>query len=175
MREFCLFKWYFLPSGYRLHRIAAGESNVSVHICNLAAQSGVTRFTEMYPDWSYSKDENITMDDPKMLIYSYILVEQKGKYFYENEHLQQSHDTLESINCFNNIGVEYRSLLPVKIRTKPCIVLLRRKKELKIPPALISEEQFFQNKEELSENIVEKEKPDPFNGDQKPIEDEIED
>lgn len=63
--------------------------------------------------------------------FSHLLVEQKGKYFYENEHLQQSHETLESINCFHSIGVEYRSIFPVKIKTRPCVVLLRRRPNFK--------------------------------------------
>lgn len=76
----------------------------------------------------YDKDETAKLGDDKIFQYTHLLVEQKGKYFYENEHLKQSHDTLESVNCFSSIGIEYRSFFPVKIKTKPCIVLLQRKK-----------------------------------------------
>lgn len=81
----------------------------------------------------YNKDEAVKIGDDKIFGYTHLLVEQKGKYFYENEHLQQSHDTLESVNCFNSIGIEYRSIFPVKIKTKPCIVLLRRKLDFQTP------------------------------------------
>lgn len=105
--------------------------------------------------FSYSKEENLKIDDPKLLQFTHLLMEQKGKYFYENEHLQKSHETLESVNCFSSIGVEYRSIFPVKIKTRPCIVILRRKPDF-IPPIIeipmIDEEE---EEEEIDTNIIE--------------------
>lgn len=57
------------------------------------------------------------------------MLEQKGKYFYENVHLKQSHEIVDTVNCFSNIDIEYHSLFPIKIKTKPCIIVLERKIE----------------------------------------------
>lgn len=86
--------------------------------------------------YSYDKDETLKIDNPKLLTYTHLLVELKGKFVYDSERLQKSHDTLETVNCFNNIGVEYRSLLPVKIKTKPCISIMKRKEGFK-PPEIV--------------------------------------
>lgn len=61
------------------------------------------------------------------------MVEQKNKYFYENERFQQSHAILEYVNCFSSIGLEYQSLFPIKIKTKPCIALLKRREDFVVP------------------------------------------
>lgn len=82
---------------------------------------------------SYSKEENIKLDDPKLLAFTHLLVEQKGRYFFENEDIRRTHDILDTINCFNNIGVEYRSVFPIKIKTRPCIIILRRKLDIAAP------------------------------------------
>lgn len=94
--------------------------------------------------FSYSKEENIKIDDNRLLEFTHLLLEQKGKYFYESEHFQQTHDILDTINCFSSIGVEYRSIFPVKIKTRPCIVILRRKANVlpsqEIPLQIVSDD-----------------------------------
>lgn len=68
--------------------------------------------------------------------FTHLLVEQKGKYFYENEDMRRTHEVLDTINCFSNIGVEYRSVFPIKIKTRPCVIILRRK--LDVNPSLLT-------------------------------------
>lgn len=111
----------------RLHRIAAKEPNITIHIDNLTAQSGVTRFTEINANWTYSKDEHLKAGDEELHKFDYLLTEVKNKYAPEMRFLQQTHEKLELIECFSNIGVHYTSLIPIKIRTKPCIMIMKRK------------------------------------------------
>lgn len=86
-----------------------------------------------FGSYSYSKRENVKANDPRLLQFTHLLAEFKGKYLYEMEHLKQTHDTLDTVNCFNSIGVEYRSIFPVKIKTRPCIMILKRKPGIEIP------------------------------------------
>ncbi|KAH8306350.1 hypothetical protein KR018_008747 [Drosophila ironensis] len=113
----------------RLHRLEADSQNVSVHISNLAAQSGVSRFMEICDEWSYSKDESMNYTQAELSKYTHLLVEAKSKQNTEVwASLQTQFDTLEFVDCFNSIGIQYNSLLPVRIKTKPCIGILKRRK-----------------------------------------------
>lgn len=47
--------------------------------------------------------------------------------------LQQTHDILEIVECFQSIGIQYKSMFPVKVKTKPCIFIMRRKKDARDP------------------------------------------
>nr|XP_029716703.1 LOW QUALITY PROTEIN: probable Dol-P-Man:Man(7)GlcNAc(2)-PP-Dol alpha-1,6-mannosyltransferase [Aedes albopictus] len=111
----------------RFHRLATGETNVTVHIDNLAAQSGVSRFSQINSDWIYSKEENLLPGEQRLHQFDYLLTEARDKYSDEMRLLGQTHEILEFVECFNSIGLQYRSLLPVKIKTKPCIFIMKRR------------------------------------------------
>nr|AJC98474.1 AGAP000102 [Anopheles coluzzii] len=114
----------------RFHRLAAGEMNVSVHIDNLSAQSGVSRFAQINSDWTYSKLENLRPDDEMLHRFDYLLTEAQDKYSDKMRLLSQTHEIVEFVECFSSIGLQYRSVLPVKIKTRPCIFIMRRRYDL---------------------------------------------
>lgn len=115
----------------RLHRLEPANSNVSVHIANLAAQSGVSRFMEIHSSWTYSKDESMNYTQAEIDRYTHLLVEAKNKQNTELwTTLQEDFDIVEFVDCFNNIGIQYNSLLPVRIKTKPCIGILKKRSQV---------------------------------------------
>ncbi|XP_062539479.1 probable Dol-P-Man:Man(7)GlcNAc(2)-PP-Dol alpha-1,6-mannosyltransferase [Armigeres subalbatus] len=114
----------------RFHRLAAGETNITVHIDNMAAQSGVSRFSQINPDWVYSKEEDLFPGEQRLHSFDYLLTEARDKYSDEMRLLGQTHEILEFVECFNSIGLQYKSLLPVKIKTKPCIFIMKRRQSL---------------------------------------------
>ncbi|XP_030369476.1 probable Dol-P-Man:Man(7)GlcNAc(2)-PP-Dol alpha-1,6-mannosyltransferase isoform X2 [Scaptodrosophila lebanonensis] len=117
----------------RLHRLELETSNVSVHIDNLSAQSGVSRFMEIRDSWTYSKDETMNYTTSELDRFTHLLVEAKNKHNTELWNaLQEDFDTLEFIDCFNSIGIQYNSLMPVRIKTKPCIGILKKRMSAKV-------------------------------------------
>ncbi|XP_037949749.1 probable Dol-P-Man:Man(7)GlcNAc(2)-PP-Dol alpha-1,6-mannosyltransferase isoform X1 [Teleopsis dalmanni] len=116
----------------RLHRLEANNTNVTVHISNLAAQSGVSRFMQIRDDWHYCKDENLNYTMDEISGFTHMLVEAKSKNNLQQWSLLQEHfEALEFIDCFSSIGIQYNSLLPIRIKTKPCIGILRKKSDSK--------------------------------------------
>lgn len=139
----------------RLHRLVPEEWNVTVHIDNLACQTGVTRFTQLNPNWVYDKDEILAPGDEEYHQFNYILTEAKDKLSNEMQLLAQTHDILEFVECFSNIGIQYGSMIPIKIKTKPCIYILERKKNAKAvePVANVDEASIDELIESLSETL----------------------
>ena len=60
-----------------LHTVIKPENVQLVHIGNLAAQSGVSRFTEAGPPWKYSKKEKLELGDMTNHGFSHLISEYK--------------------------------------------------------------------------------------------------
>lgn len=101
------------------------EPFVHVHICNLAAQTGVTRFTQINDSWRYSKNESLALE--QLQDYTHLLVEAKSKYSPNLKYFAQTHVILDSVESFSQVAMNYKLMPPVKIKTKPAIFILERK------------------------------------------------
>ncbi|XP_015180552.1 PREDICTED: uncharacterized protein LOC107068547 [Polistes dominula] len=119
----------------RLHRLEQNSTeSVYVHIDNLAAQTGVSRFTQTNSSWIYSKREDLTFTDPEMLQYSHLLIEAKSKYSPNIKPYLKTHEILDSIDGFSHITLNYNILPPIRIKTKPTIFIMKRKANIKYDP-----------------------------------------
>ncbi|KAK0182522.1 hypothetical protein PV327_000657 [Microctonus hyperodae] len=115
----------------RLHRLERDiKCPIYVHIDTLSAQTGVSRFTQINSTWRYSKEENITYDDPKILQFTHLLVEANSKYSSAIKPYLMNYDIIDSVDGFSHITWNYNVLPPIKIRTKPMIFIMRRKKNV---------------------------------------------
>lgn len=102
-----------------------GEPFVHVHISNLAAQTGVTRFTQLNGHWIYNKTENLNTE--QLHEFTHLLIEAKSKYSSNLKAYQHTHVILDSIESFSQVAVNYKLIPPVKIKTKPALFILERK------------------------------------------------
>ncbi|CAH0690068.1 unnamed protein product [Spodoptera exigua] len=109
----------------RFHKIMKDEPFVHVHICNLAAQTGVTRFTQINDSWRYSKNESLALE--QLQDYTHLLVEAKSKYSPNLKYFAQTHVILDSVESFSQVAMNYKLMPPVRIKTKPAIFILERK------------------------------------------------
>ncbi|XP_034944147.1 homeobox protein 13 [Chelonus insularis] len=113
----------------RLHRLDRNSNNypVSVHIDVLTAQTGVSRFTQVNPSWKYSKQENISYDDPEILQFTYLLMEAKSKYSPTIKPYLTTYEIVDSIDGFSHIALNYNMIPPIRIKTRPMIFIMKRK------------------------------------------------
>lgn len=109
-----------------LHTEEAGVYDAYVHIDIYCAQTGVSRFGQMNPNWRYSKEEAFDSNSEKML-FTHLLLEGKSVYSSSVLPFRDSHKLLFTVEAFHNLKVDYTSFPPVHVRTKPKAMILRRK------------------------------------------------
>ncbi|CAK9822153.1 Probable Dol-P-Man:Man(7)GlcNAc(2)-PP-Dol alpha-1,6-mannosyltransferase [Anthophora retusa] len=119
----------------KLHRLEKDSVNpVHVHIDVLTAQTGVSRFAQTNDSWIYSKQENLTIDNPEMLRFTHLLMEAKSKYSPNIKPFLKTHDILDSVDGFSHIALNYNMLPPIRIKTRPIIFIMKRKSNIKYDP-----------------------------------------
>ncbi|EFN68776.1 Probable dolichyl-P-Man:Man(7)GlcNAc(2)-PP-dolichyl-alpha-1, 6-mannosyltransferase [Camponotus floridanus] len=139
---FSTFLLYVAGSNYpggvaitRLHRVERNSIEpIHVHIDVFTAQTGVTRFTQTNSSWIYSKQENLTIDNPEILQFTHLLMEAKSKYSPKIRSYLKTHNIIDSVDAFSHIAFNYNMLPPIKVKTKPSIFIMKRKSNITYDP-----------------------------------------
>ncbi|ENN80093.1 hypothetical protein HUJ04_013073 [Dendroctonus ponderosae] len=95
-----------------LHRLAKNEPQVHVHIANLAAQTGVSRFAQVNDSWIYDKTENLKPTDMEIFKFTHLIEEGKSKYAANMKLLMYTHDVIDTIEAFHQISFNYLTIPP---------------------------------------------------------------
>ncbi|XP_072930022.1 dol-P-Man:Man(7)GlcNAc(2)-PP-Dol alpha-1,6-mannosyltransferase [Epargyreus clarus] len=122
----------------RFHKLLKNEPYVHVHISNLAAQTGVTRFTQINKQWTYSKTESLQPEE--LQEYTHLLIEAKSKYSPTLKTFMRTHNILDSVEMFSHIAMNYKLIPPIRIKTKPALFILERKNFREYPRGIPTSE-----------------------------------
>ena len=102
---------------------------VHVHIANYAAQTGVTRFSELCPNWRYNKTENLDLNSLLMdLSTTHVILEPTS---IDESLWSESHHLIAFNEIFSDFAIQRSSdffNLPIPVlKAKPALALWERK------------------------------------------------
>eukprot|EP00927_Polykrikos_kofoidii_P021604 TRINITY_DN20399_c0_g1_i1.p1 TRINITY_DN20399_c0_g1~~TRINITY_DN20399_c0_g1_i1.p1 ORF type:complete len:497 (+),score=69.85 TRINITY_DN20399_c0_g1_i1:58-1548(+) len=103
-----------------LHKQERADPPLSVHIGNLAAISGVSRFLEVNPSWQYSKEEDLDPDKLWSRGFDRILAELPSVSGYTCQ---------AAVSSFERIALQPRSWPPLAIVKRPSVYVFARNNE----------------------------------------------
>lgn len=117
------------PGGYclqQLHQLEATNRDVNVHIDVMTAQTGVTRFTQIYDHWRYNKTEDLTPGGTEMNQFTHLLIGVSSSGERELEPYRLTHTIVTTVNGFTRLKLTPKAYPFVEILTDPKIYLLKR-------------------------------------------------
>ncbi|XP_064473189.1 probable Dol-P-Man:Man(7)GlcNAc(2)-PP-Dol alpha-1,6-mannosyltransferase [Ornithodoros turicata] len=121
---------YNYPGGQaftKLHEIEAGVPVANVHIDVYACQTGVSRFGELSPHWKYNKTENLVPGGLEMQSFTHLLIEGKSMHSSSFMPYRDTHELIGAAEGYSHVRFDYSSFPPVRVRTRPKVLILRRK------------------------------------------------
>ncbi|XP_050439362.1 probable Dol-P-Man:Man(7)GlcNAc(2)-PP-Dol alpha-1,6-mannosyltransferase [Adelges cooleyi] len=102
------------------------QTNYSVHIGNLAAQTGVTRFTQLSDHWIYKKTENLQPGCDELMSYTHLVVGASSRDNNEMLPYRHTHSVISTVTGFSHVSFNYNMFPPVKIKTKTQLFILKK-------------------------------------------------
>uniref|UniRef100_A0A0K2TLT7 Mannosyltransferase n=1 Tax=Lepeophtheirus salmonis TaxID=72036 RepID=A0A0K2TLT7_LEPSM len=102
--------------------IPSHRTDINVYINNLAAQTGVSRFTQINEDsWKYDKREKTTDFSP----YTHLIIEPKE--YEESEYVGKFFRRIGVIKSFSGLNYNFKSWPPlVSVKTHPSLYLFEK-------------------------------------------------
>jgi len=112
-----------------LHQLEAENTNtpLTVHLDNLACQTGVSRFTQEVPGWVYDKTEHFT--DQELGKFSHLILAGQHKYTLQLKPFLETHEFIGQVDSFSGVKFNYTQFPPVTVETRPALYLLKRIKD----------------------------------------------
>ncbi|KAL3188102.1 hypothetical protein MRX96_004323 [Rhipicephalus microplus] len=111
----------------KLHEIEAGLPVANIHIDVFAAQTGVSRFGELNPHWRYNKTENLAPGGLEMQSFTHLIMEGKSIHSSSVVPYRDTHELLATVEGYSHVRLNYAALPLVHVRTRPRVLILRRK------------------------------------------------
>lgn len=129
----------------QLHNnVPCSVPGVSVHISNLAAQTGVTRFGQVCPEWVYDKTEGLSAAQLLDRDYTHLIAENNQATVTA---FSDAYRMIAVIPQYSHIKV---SPLPPSIQFKEALVILERRDFAEmIPKENVYEKNWIRTAEEL--------------------------
>ena len=101
---------------------SSSDTIVNLHICNYAAQTGVSRFTQLNDNWIYNKTEKLSPED--FVFFSHLLVESSDA--ESMSYLINTHQIIGEVMAYRDFSMDLRKFPPVRINFKSAVTIFKK-------------------------------------------------